>query len=70
MGACYRDGVAVIVHDLSEQLCARHHRNSFFARTGEFRIVLVDGGGVDDKINIIRDVCGGLTVVNLDTKML
>ncbi len=53
MRATNGDGIAE-PHQLGQHLGAAHHRQQLFARCGEFRIALLDGGGNNHNLGITK----------------
>jgi hypothetical protein len=53
-GDCY--GIAVIVHDLPEQLRPCEHGLSAPERFRKFRVVRMNGSGINDDVRFIADV--------------
>jgi len=64
-GNCDRS--IVVTHDLSEKLGSCQHRETFFLRAGEFRVVRMDGSCINNNLNRIGNIGSALTIVDLCT---
>ena len=62
------DRCIVVAHDLSEQLGTGQHRNTGSFCSGKFRIVRMDGCGINNKVGSRKNVFCLLTVENLCAK--
>ena len=65
MGAGYGNRYLIILHDLSEQLGAGQHGEALNGCACEFRVIRVNGCGINDHINIISNICGRLPIDNV-----
>ena len=59
------DGVAVMLHYLSQKLRSRQHRNAAHLCRRKFRIVRMNRCGIDDHADVIGDILRLLSVENL-----
>ena len=62
MSTCYCDGGLIVTHHLAQQFCAGQHWNTGSFGSGKFRIVRMNGCGVDHHINARSDIFGGLSI--------
>ena len=68
MGTGNGDRRIVVAHDLSKQFSTGQHRNTGSFGGGKFRVVRVDRGGVNDKVDARNDIFRLLAVENLCAK--
>ena len=62
MCTCDSDGFLVVIHNLSEKLRTGKHRKLLGFSLCKFRVVLVDGCGIDNKLNTWNDIFSFLSI--------
>ena len=62
------DRILIILHDLTDHFCTFHHRDAHCLGCLKFRIVRVNGCRVDNQIDVICNIFGGLAIYYIDTK--
>ena len=60
------DGVAIALHQLTQQRCALHLGNAQLGGAGAFGVIRRDGGRVDDDIRAVH-ILGTLTDENVNS---
>ena len=63
------DGVAIALHQLTQQCCAFHLGNAQLGGAGAFGVIRRDGGGIDDNVRAVH-ILGTLTDVNMNARLL
>ncbi len=67
MGTADGDGRLILPHHLTKELCPCKGGDPFFLHGKKFRVVRMNGAGVDNQIDIIRYVIPALTVADTGT---
>ena len=62
MGSADGDGGFILAHHLPEKLCPCEGGDPLFLHGKEFRVIGMDGAGVDDQIDIVRYIFPPLAV--------
>ena len=69
MGTGYGNGFLIIMHELTQKLGSRKHRNAAFLCSGKFRIVRMDGCRIDDNLAVGRNIRSLLADTDAGTEL-